>query len=144
MEKIIKNEYMKNLNREKIFIALKMAGFTEREHALSKVGWFEDLIYPDNNKSFGFISKYRNNYWSSIYRVGYEIIYDYDFTDTITILIHIYPGVCYEFTDIKVPDEIMLDENVKEIFINFLDEKLKTVHDNIDIAGYQRMADLLS
>lgn len=160
MEKIIGNEYekgvnntkedeiakecIKNLNRTKIKEALKTAGFSEDGKSLDKHGFFEDVIEPANKKYFSFRIKNGSFYCSEDYKMGYEIIYSYELYDRITISIHGYPDVTYEFNNIIVPGEIMFETcGVKEKFINFLDEKLNTIKDNLDFSNYQKIVEIL-
>lgn len=160
MEKIIKNEYetginktkedeiakeyIKNANRAKIKEALKTAGFSEDGKSLDKHGFFKDAIEPANKEYFSFRIKDGGFYCSKDYKMGYEIIYCYDVNDWITISIHGYPDVTYEFSNIRVPSEIMFATiNVKEKFIDFLDEKLNIIKNNLDFSNYQKIVEIL-
>lgn len=162
MERIIKNEYEKganenntkedktakeyirNVNRMKIKEALKTAGFSEDGNSLDKHGFFEDVTEPANKEYFSFRIKDGSFYCSKEYKMGYEVIYHYGANDWITISIHGYPDVTYEFSNIRVPDEIMFATfDVKEKFINFLDEKLNTIKDNLDFSNYQNIIEIL-
>lgn len=158
MKKIIRNEYEKGLNKDnektkelvrdinrvKIKEVLKTAGFSEDGESLDKHGFFEDVIEPANKDCFSFRTKDGGFYCSETYRLGYEIIYHYKFFDSIVISVHGYPDATYEFRNINIPDEIMLaTSEVEEKFINFLDEKLNTIKDNLDFSNYQNIKKIL-
>ena len=144
-DKTIK-EYIKNENREKIKKALKIAGFSDDGDSLSKYEGFSDTIDLDKKDFLTFRVKNGGYFSTSGCRLGYEVQYFYNsfFGDNITISIHGEPSVTYEFRNIKVPDEIMFALNgVSEKFINFLDEKINTIKNNLDFSNYQKIVEIL-
>lgn len=158
MEKIIRNEYekgfnkdnetnkkiIKDTNRAKIKEALKIAGFSEKGKSLYKYGFIEDTANSNNKGFLGFSTKDGIYCCSDGFALGYEITYDYNLNDSVIISIHGRPDVTYEFRNIRVPDEIMLVAGeVKEKFIDFLDEKLNTIKDNLDFSNYQKIVEIL-